>query len=210
MTREEAKRILYVYRAVNLVDASHREAFDMVIEALEQERSRSAEITQYRHDCEKLMEENERLKKALEQEPCNDCISRQAVEEIKEIMTDISGNSVYAARMSDIRTLTSVTPQPCGDAISRDAVLDLIEHYNSDGLGSVFYGYEEGVKFAGAVNKLPLVSPQQRTGRWIQKEEEGEAEPFIIWECSECHCIDEDVKPPYKYCPQCGAKMEVK
>lgn len=36
MTREEAKRILYVYRAVNLVDASHREAFDMSIEALEQ------------------------------------------------------------------------------------------------------------------------------------------------------------------------------
>lgn len=37
MTREEAKRILYVYRAVNLVDASHREAFDMAIKALEQE-----------------------------------------------------------------------------------------------------------------------------------------------------------------------------
>lgn len=34
MTKEEAKRILYVYRAVNLVDASHREAFDMAIEAL--------------------------------------------------------------------------------------------------------------------------------------------------------------------------------
>lgn len=37
MTREEAKRILYVYRAVNLVDASHREAFDMAISELEQE-----------------------------------------------------------------------------------------------------------------------------------------------------------------------------
>lgn len=33
--REEAKRILYVYRAVNLVDASHREAFDMAIASLE-------------------------------------------------------------------------------------------------------------------------------------------------------------------------------
>ena len=48
MSREEAKRILYVYRAVNLVDASHREAFDKAIEA-------------------------------LEQEPCDDAISRQAV-----------------------------------------------------------------------------------------------------------------------------------
>lgn len=47
------------------------------VKLLEQERSRSAEITQYRHDCEKLMEENERLKKALEQQPCEDCISRE-------------------------------------------------------------------------------------------------------------------------------------
>ncbi len=37
MTKEVAKSILYVYRAVNLVDAGHREAFDMAIKALEQE-----------------------------------------------------------------------------------------------------------------------------------------------------------------------------
>ena len=37
MTREEAKRILYVFRNVILVDASHIEAFDMAIKALEQE-----------------------------------------------------------------------------------------------------------------------------------------------------------------------------
>ena len=39
-------------------------------------------------------------------------------------------------------------------------MLDLIEHYNSDGLGSVFFGYKQGVKFADAVNKLPSVKPQ--------------------------------------------------
>ena len=37
MTKEAAKRILYVYRAVNLVDASHREAFDMAIKTIEQQ-----------------------------------------------------------------------------------------------------------------------------------------------------------------------------
>lgn len=37
MTREEAKRILYAYRAVYLVNASHIEAFDMAIKALEQQ-----------------------------------------------------------------------------------------------------------------------------------------------------------------------------
>ena len=45
---------------MNETDKQNMEALDMAIKALEQERSRSAEITQYRYDCEKLMEENER------------------------------------------------------------------------------------------------------------------------------------------------------
>ena len=42
---------------------------------------------------------------------CDDLISRQALDEIKELMTDINGNTVYAVRMSDIRHLPSVNPQ---------------------------------------------------------------------------------------------------
>lgn len=83
MTREEAIQIIksecYVFNPFNFdCPRMINTALDMAIEALEQEYSRSAEITQYRHDCEKLMEENERLKKTLEQQPCEDCISRQA------------------------------------------------------------------------------------------------------------------------------------
>ena len=59
------------------------------------------------------------------------------------------------------------------DCVSKQAVIDLIEHYNSDGLGSVFYGYEEGVKFADAVNKLPSVNPQ----KWIPVSECGYPKP---------------------------------
>lgn len=46
-----------------------------------------------------------------EQEPCEDAVSRQAVDEIKELMTDINGDTVYAVRMSEIRQLPSVRPQ---------------------------------------------------------------------------------------------------
>ena len=53
---------------------------------------------------------------------------------------------------------------------------------------------------------MPSVTPQQRIGRWIQKEEPDEAEPFIIWECSECN---EAQKRRTKFCPFCGIKMEV-
>ena len=90
------------------------------------------------------------------------------------------------------------------DAISRQAVFDLIEHYNSDGLGSVFYGYEEGVKFADAVNKLPPINPQPKTGHWIDDR------------CSECGKGIEDLidsREWYRneqptFCPFCGVKLD--
>ena len=41
---------------------------------------------------------------------CDDAISRKDVEECKELMTDINGETVFAVRMSDIRALPSVTP----------------------------------------------------------------------------------------------------
>lgn len=41
-----------------------------------------------------------------------DLISRQALDEIKELMTDINGDTVYAVKMSDIRQLPPVNPQP--------------------------------------------------------------------------------------------------
>lgn len=60
---------------------------------------------------------------ALKQEPSTDAVSRQMIEEIKEIMTDISGNSVYVARMSDIRALPPVTPtSPKGHWIQKEGI----------------------------------------------------------------------------------------
>lgn len=67
MTREEAIECLKYQNDISFGGQS--EALKMAIKALEQERSRLAQITQYRNDCEKLMQENEQLKKALEQEP---------------------------------------------------------------------------------------------------------------------------------------------
>lgn len=86
--------------------------------------------------------------------------------------------------------------EPCKDAISRQVVLDLIEHYNSDGLGSVFYGYEEGVKFANAVNKLPSVTPQPETGHWINNQNGT----YTCDKCGGKHSRS-------NYCPNCGCRM---
>ena len=61
-------------------------------------------------DYEEMIRENLQQERKP-QEPSGDLISRQAVDEIKELMTDINGDVIYAVRMSDIRQLPSVKPQ---------------------------------------------------------------------------------------------------
>lgn len=100
-----------------------------------------------------------------------------------------------------------------GDYISRQAVFDLVEHYNSDGLGSVFDGYKQGVRFANAVNRLPSVTP--KTGHWILNDNQGiQAVGYLTYHCSECgreisskYHGKVSLLKEYPYC-HCGAKME--
>ena len=104
MTREEAIKILKARKDCNSDHCPSGEdcykcdeAFSMAIDALEQLSSYEQTINKLTHAIS-------------EQEPNTDAVSRQMIEEIKEIMTDIGGNSVYVARMSDIRALPPVTP----------------------------------------------------------------------------------------------------
>ena len=58
-----------------------------------------------------------------------------------------------------------------------------------------------------AIEDLPPVTPQQKTGRWIKRES-----GIVLFECSVCKdgYIDQPTcmgKPMFKYCPVCGAKM---
>lgn len=50
--------------------------------------------------------------KALEQEPCEDAVSRQAVLDKKELVELEDGQSFYCISPEDVETLPSVNPQP--------------------------------------------------------------------------------------------------
>lgn len=68
-----------------------------------------------------------------------------------------------------------------------------------------------------ALKELPSADAEPvRHGRWIGISD-GYADGYPVydeWECSECGVVFEDefedVEPRYKYCPNCGAKMDEK
>ena len=100
------------------------------------------------------------------------------------------------------------------DLISRQAVIDTIE---TDCSWDIFNEWGSrtptGECIINAIKSVPSVEPERKTGKWIR----GEAYPHRIY-CSECYktfipndemraWVDGDL--PRKYCPECGARMEV-
>ena len=108
----------------------------------------------------------------------------------------------------------SEIPTSCGDAISRQAVLDGIEElkkspWATDKRGIGFeYLITEALEVVEdlCVKREPSVTPQQRTGRWVEYVEPNDAEPLMLWCCENCDTVE---RRKTTYCPNCGAKMEV-
>ena len=122
--------------------------------------------------------------------------------------------SIISVKLDESR---SENPNTCGDAISRQAVLEgLRTCYDTETKeysdGSQWINYEDAV---AEMENLPSVTPQQRTGRWIKTRLDDEPDKICddcgtyCWKCSTCGC-DASGWGNFKYCPNCGAKMEVK
>ena len=86
MTKEEAISMLYGMRAdnLNLDDAYTKDKYEALDMAI----------------------------KALEQEPCEDCIDRQAAVDIVKDMHDLTRSDVLFEAVKRLKELPSMTPQP--------------------------------------------------------------------------------------------------
>lgn len=136
-----------------------------------------APILKYQIEKDVAKEALENYIKMLEQQPCEDCISRQAIKEMlneewtKYMPMELDINLSFV--LEKISELPSVTPK-----------------------GVTITDFADRCRECG----------KQKVGKWIDTgigREELYGEMFV---CSECN----NVSYYENYCPNCGAKMEVK
>ena len=132
----------------------------------------------------------------------DDLISRRAVEiKLKELVSEME--TIF----SDIR-----------EREVNDCVCGLCEYdcdHGIDGFANECPGFERDDCFKlkeecrkewTDLSDIPPVEPERKTGHWIMTDDEM----FVY--CSECEdsYYPRPIDASWRYCPNCGAKMEVK
>ena len=137
--------------------------------------------------------------KALEQEPCDDAISRN------DMLDAVGHGTTYTSLevQKIINVLPSVNPVPCDDVVSRQAALDT--EYQIKEINGIEYVMLSEVQMK--MRKLPSVRPQEpKTGHWIAVVDKwGDIVTTVNgYKCSECGEFDGFRD---KFCPNCGCRM---
>ena len=156
MTREEAVQGWIIPAIKN---TWNEKKCQEIIKALEQEPSvwdDKGELTEYGEKCREHI---------LEQEPCDDAVSRQAaIDAVRFGITHAIRINRYTGEKDDLFQA------------SNDELEKAIER----------------------IEELPSVSVAEKTGHWIEDENE-----MIVW-CSIC---GEEHEECSKFCPNCGHRM---
>lgn len=133
--------------------------------------------------------------KALEQQPCEDCISREAVLNIfNEWFATCNIADKRESPKAKIKALPSVKPKYTDEEIDKAQAVEQA--------------------YVDKMVELAVEETKRPKGKWIDEYDEVEIynaggfteNKHIGWICSECGRF---VKMCEKYCPSCGAKMEV-
>ena len=135
----------------------------------------------------------------LEQIQCDDCISEKdniLINKNNFLTTLVWSGLLDRAKCGELARaidLCVVEQEPCDDCISRHKAIVAITA--CDGKSAQIE----------AIEKLPSVTPKPKTGHWILTDDD-----FVY--CSECEdsYYPRPIDASWYYCPNCGAKMEVK
>ena len=97
------------------------------------------------------------------------------------------------------------------DCISRQAVLNTLDKMDKAlDADRTVENYKE--LLTECYKDLPLIMPTKKTGKWVYREElfDDEDKPRIAYGCSICGRSIKSIHEKGNFCPNCGAKMEVK
>ena len=158
-----------------------------------------------------LSEEKEALQMAIEalsQEPCNDVISRQAVDNLRRYVDGKENTEKIEINVLQLnRIIKALEQEPCDDAISREDAKECKE-LMTDINGDTVYAVR-----MSDIRQLPPVTPSRRKGKWINIEDRTNWYDATY----KCSCCGREIITPYElknnlysgypYC-HCGAKME--
>ena len=122
----------------------------------------------------------------------------EALEELDSLIVPRDGEQDRLADALEM-AMEALEQEPCEDAISRSEAI------------RVASGYCHWANIPKELAKLPSVTPQQKTGRWIEKEDWNGDTYYDCSVCGESFCLLEGTPTDnlYNYCPNCGVKMEV-
>jgi len=120
-------------------------------------------------------------------------------EEAIELLDNLNG-MIEDSRNSDYDTafkmaIKALEQEPCDDCVRRREVLDVLKDK-----WNMFSDANDAMQESiNAIKALKSVTPQPKTGYWIDTDE-----GFSPCECSECKLVEFKKS---KYCPNCGARM---
>ena len=200
---------IYIHGGDDDFDEKRKESLDMAIKALEQEQSgKKTYKSEARRWKMRYLDLKKRTIKLEEQQPCEDCISRESVIEWLKDKDIIKTKNQEENARRELTELPSVTPQPkievSEDCISREAVIQIIDN-KLNPCTDMFKCLEmseikEDVKF------LPSVQPQRKKEKWIHWTDDFK--DYVTCSCcdygEEGEVLLEDKTP---FCPICGADM---
>ena len=112
--------------------------------------------------------------------------------------------------------IEALEQEPCEDCISRTELLSKIDAERKHLLDLKMDGAEHIVVHHARriIEDMPPVTPQPKVGEWLEKE--IHSDKVGEWQSARCSVCDKYHTTPYmyyfsnyKFCPNCGARMEV-
>lgn len=119
------------------------------------------------------------------------------------------GTDSCKSRESHRMAIEALKQEPCEDCISREKALELAEnsHRLAETMEDLAWLHENNLK------ALPSVQPKQESvihAKWERHYTRPNVYADSFWHCSNCNFKTMSVNADkyYKYCPNCGAKMD--